>query len=309
MIIPIVTYEQLVIMSLRLIETFVEAARLGSFSAAGKALNLSPGSVSQNIKNLEDHLGVRLFQRTTRQIKLTPEGERYRSRVAPAFEALSEAAELARADRDDLTGTIKITSTTAFGRDEIMPVIAAFQNKHPALTIELRLSDEFADLVAEGFDVAIRGGILPDSEYIARLLVPVTPMLCASPSYLERYGLPATIEALSGHRLIGMRSNPSSRVFAWEFAEPKGGTKRQEFAPSFIVNDPAGLLRAATMGMGIAQIGSNLAREAIDDGVLIHLLPDTIVQSRGLYAVYPSRRFLPRKVSLFVAALIEAFGH
>jgi DNA-binding transcriptional LysR family regulator len=110
--------------------------------------------------------------------------------------------------RADLTGTLRITSTTAFGRDEIMPVIAAFQGQHPALTIELRLSDDFADLVAEGFDIAICGGILPDSEYIARLLVPVTPMLCASPDYLERHGLPVMIEALERHRLVGMRSNP-----------------------------------------------------------------------------------------------------
>jgi DNA-binding transcriptional LysR family regulator len=113
--------------SLRLIETFIEAARLGSFSGAGRALGLSPGSVSQNIKNLEDQLGVRLFERTTRQVRLTPEGERYRSRCAPALEALTEAAEAARADRENLSGTLRITSTTAFGLDEVLAVIAAFQ--------------------------------------------------------------------------------------------------------------------------------------------------------------------------------------
>jgi LysR family transcriptional regulator, regulator for bpeEF and oprC len=294
-------------LTLRLIETFVEAARLGSFSAAGKALGLSPGSVSQNIKNLEDNLGVRLFERTTRQVRLTPEGERYRSRCAPALEALAEAAELARAERDSLAGTLRITSTTAFGRDEVMPVIADFQRAHPGLTVELRLSDAFVDLVAEGFDLGVRGGILPENEYISRLLVPVTPLLVASPNYLAEAGTPANVAELSSHRLIGMRSNPSAQLFAWEFAGNEG-IVRHEFEPAFVVNDPAGLLQAARLGMGVAQVGSNLSLAPIARGELVHLLPQTIVRSRGLYAVYPSRRFVPRKVSLFIGALTAALS-
>jgi DNA-binding transcriptional LysR family regulator len=293
-------------MTLRLIETFVEAARCGSFSGAGKVLGLSPGSVSQNIKNLEDQIGVRLFERTTRQMRLTPEGERYRSRVGPALEALAEAAEVARADRDELSGHLRITSTTAFGRDEVMPVIAKFQEEHPDLKIELRLSDQFVDLVAEGFDLGVRAGVLPENEYISRLLVPITPMLCASPAYLDRTGIPESIEQLRMHRLIGIRSNPSLQVFAWEFANAKG-VLREEFEPAFVVNDPAGLLQAAKLGMGIAQMGSNLAKPAIANGEVVHLLPQTMVQSRGIYAVYPSRRFVPQKVTRFVRALAEAF--
>jgi DNA-binding transcriptional LysR family regulator len=292
--------------SLRLIETFIEAARLGSFSGAGRALGLSPGSVSQNIKNLEDQLGVRLFERTTRQVRLTPEGERYRSRCAPALEALTEAAEAARADRENLSGTLRITSTTAFGLDEVLAVIAAFQRQHPELKIELRLSDLFVDLVAEGFDLAIRGGVLPENEYISRLLLPVTPLLVASPAYLDDSGAPLSIDDLARHRMIGMRSNPSQQVFALEFAG-RNGLARREFEPAFVVNDPAALLKAVVLGMGIAQVGSNLSRGPISRGELVHLLPQTAVQSRGLYAVYPSRRFVARKVTLFGAALVAAF--
>ena len=295
-------------MSLRLIETFVEAARLGSFSAAGRVLGLSPGSVSQNIRNLEDQLGVRLFERTTRQVKLTAEGERYRGRVAPALEALGEAAELAREDRDSLTGNLRITSTTAFGRDQLMPVIAAFQTQHPDLTIELRLSDQFIDLVAEGFDLAVRAGILPENDYIARLLVPVTPMIVAAPDYLAGHGTPAALADITSHRLIGMRSNPSSEIFAWEVAGLDGRTERLAIEPQFIVNDPAGLLRAAELGMGLAQIGSNLVLKAMAAGTLQQLFPETMVRSRGIYSVYPSRRFTPRKVRTFVDALVTAFG-
>ncbi len=293
-------------MSLRLIETFIEAARLGSFSGAGRVLGLSPGSVSQNIKNLEDQLGVRLFERTTRQVRLTAEGERYRSRCAPALEALAEAAEAARADRESLSGMLRITSTTAFGRDEVMAVIARFQHEYPDLIVELRLSDLFVDLVADGFDLAIRAGVLPENEYISRLLLPVTPLLVASPGYLEDSGTPASIDDLARHRMIGMRSNPSQQVFALEFAG-SGSVVRREFDPTFVVNDPAGLLKAALLGVGVAQVGSNLSRGPIGRGELVHLLPETAVRSRGLYAVYPSRRFVARKVALFVAALVEAF--
>lgn len=295
-------------MSLRLIETFVEAARLMSFSAAGKALGLSPGSVSQNIKNLEDQLGVRLFERTTRQIRLTAEGERYRSQVAPALEALAEAGEAARMAQQSLSGRLRITSTTAFGRDAVLPVIADFQAAHPDLSIELKLSDGFVDLVAEGFDLAIRGGVLPENEYISRLLVPITPKLVASPEYIASAGEPVSLDALNDHRLIGMLSNPNAQVFAWEFAGRDGGIERRTIEPALIVNDPAGVLRAAQLGMGIAQLGSNLADPEIAAGRLIALFPDRAVRSRGIYAVYPSRRFTPRKVTAFVAALAEASG-
>lgn len=295
---------------LRLIETFIQAARRESFSAAAKALRVSPGAVSQNIKSLEDQLQTRLFTRTTRQVKLTPEGQRFLQRCAPAVEALETAATEIQQEREAFQGQLRITSTTAFGRDEILPLIASFQAEHPELEMELSLSDGFVDLVAEEFDLAIRGGILPDSDYIARLLIPVTPLVCASPDYLARHGSPHSIEDLTGHFLIGMRSNPSQRVFAWEFtgSEP-GDTRRVEIVPTSIMNDPASAARAAALGMGIAQVGSNVALPLINTGKLTVLFPETAIQSRGLYAVYPSKRFAPKKLTAFVDHLVEAFVH
>lgn len=295
---------------LRLIETFIQAARRESFSAAAKALRVSPGAVSQNIKSLEEQLQTRLFTRTTRQVKLTPEGERFLQRCAPAVEALETAAKEIQQEREAFRGRLRITSTTAFGRDEILPLIASFQAEHPELEIELSLSDGFVDLVAEEFDLAIRGGILPDSDYIARLLVPVTPLVCASPDYLDRHGAPQSVEDLKGHRLIGMRSNPSQRVFAWEFTgSTSGDTRRVEIAPTAIMNDPASAARAAAVGMGITQVGSNVALPLIKAGKLSVLFPETAIQSRGLYAVYPSKRFAPKKLTAFVDHLVEAFAH
>ncbi|MCR9086956.1 MAG: LysR family transcriptional regulator [Rhodobacteraceae bacterium] len=289
---------------LRLIETFIQAARRESFSGAAKALGVSPGAVSQNIKALEDRLATRLFTRTTRQVRLTPEGTRFLQRCAPAVEALADAATALQEDHAAFRGTLRITSTTAFGRAHVLPALCAFQAHHPDLTVELSLTDGFVDLVTEEFDLAIRAGVLPDSDHIARLLLPVTPMVCAAPAYLDRHGTPQTLDDLACHRLIGMRSNPSQRVFAWEFADPgDAGLQRMEIAPSIIVNDPAALAEAVAGGAGVAQLGSNLAMPLIHGGRALHLLPRSMIRSRGIYAVYPSKRYAPVKLTRFIEHL------
>ncbi len=295
---------------LRLIETFIQAARRESFSDAAKALGVSPGAVSQNIKTLEERLSTRLFTRTTRQVKLTPEGQRFLQRCAPAVEALSDAATALQEDHAAFRGTLRVTSTTAFGRAHVLPALAKFQEMHPELTVELSLTDGFVDLVAEEFDLAIRAGILPDSDYIARLLLPVTPMVCASPEYLEKAGTPETIDALTQHRLIGMRSNPSQRVFAWEFADTKTQeTRRFEIAPCIVVNDPEALAIAVADGAGVGQLGSNLALPLIAAGEAVHLFSEKTVQSRGIYAVYPTKRYAPLKLTGFIEHLTETLAH
>jgi LysR family transcriptional regulator for bpeEF and oprC len=298
------------VIDLRLIETFIQAARRESFSAAAKALRVSPGAVSQNIKSLEEQLQTRLFTRTTRQVKLTPEGQRFLQRCGPAVEALETAASAIQEERAAFQGRLRITSTTAFGRAEILPLIASFSEMHPELEIELSLSDGFVDLVAEEFDLAIRGGIMPDSDYIARLLVPVTPLVCASPDYLAKHGKPKSERDLSNHRIIGMRSSPSQRVFAWEFADPNSKQPRRlEIAPDTIMNDPESTARAAALGLGLAQVGSNVVLPLVKAGQLQILFADQAIQSRGLYAVYPTKRFAPKKLSAFVDHLAEAFTH
>ena len=295
---------------LRLIETFIQAARRESFSSAAKALRVSPGAVSQNIKSLEEQLQTRLFTRTTRQVKLTPEGQRFLQRCAPAVEALQTAASAIQEEREAFQGRLRITSTTAFGRAEILPLIASFQETHPELEIELSLSDGFVDLVAEEYDLAIRGGILPDSDYIARLLIPVTPLACASPDYLKKFGIPENEADLARHRLIGMRSNPSQRVFAWEFAAPGAPQPRRvEVTPTSIMNDPESTARAARLGMGLAQVGSNVVLPLVASGELQIVFPEAALQSRGLYAVYPSKRFAPKKLTAFLDHLVEGFSN
>lgn len=293
---------------LRLIASFAQVARLASFSAAAKHLGVSAAAVSQNVKNLEARLGARLFARTTRRVGLTVEGRRFLEGCAPALDALNEAAATLRDERDGFSGTLRIASTTAFGRAHVLPVIAAFQAAHPDLRVELSLSDAVTDLIAEGFDLAVRAGVLKDSGYVSRLILPVTPVVCGSPAYLDKHGRPADVSQIADHRVVGMRLNTTKEILAWEFAGPAKGIERLEIDPHFVVNDPEAAAVAAVEGMGLAQVGTNIALPKVREGKLEIVLADRAVRSRGIYAVYPSRKFLPKRVSAFVSALALTFS-
>ena len=260
------------------------------------------------MRSLEDQLRVRLFERTTRHVRLTPEGERYLARCAPALEALAEAAAALEEERGAVRGILRVTATTGFGRQHVLPLLPAFMRCHPDLKLDLQLSDGFTDLVAEGFDLAIRGGILPENGYIARLLLPVTPLVCASPGYLAAHGRPKSLAEVHAHRLVGMRSNPSQRVFAWEFRQEDGLVVRVDIEPTFTVNDPEAASLAAVAGLGLAQLGSNLVLPHVAAGRLGLVLTEYAIRTRGLYAVWPSRSHTPRRVAAFVQHLAEHFA-
>jgi DNA-binding transcriptional LysR family regulator len=286
-------------MELRLIETFVEAARRQSFSAAARALQISPAAVSQNVRSLEDRLGARLFTRTTRSVRLTPEGQRYFLRIEPAMQALGSAADALAEERDEMQGWVRISSTTAFGRSEVIPLLDGYMREHPRVRVDLSLSDQFVDLVSEGFDFAVRGGVLPVNDYVSRQLLPVTPLVVASPAYAQAVGLPQRIEDIAQHRCVAMRSNPTQKVFAWEFKRGKLPIQ-VEIDACCIVNDPQGAALAAAAGIGLAQVGSNVVLPMIREGTLVSALAQHASASRGIYAVYPSRRYLPKRVSRLI---------
>jgi LysR family transcriptional regulator, regulator for bpeEF and oprC len=294
-------------MDLRLIETFVEAARRQSFSGAAKALEISPAAVSQNVKSLEDQLRARLFTRTTRSVKLTAEGARYFQRIEPALHALNSAAGALAEERDDMRGLVRVSSTTAFGRAEVLPLLKTFMHLNPGVTVDLSLADQFVDLVSEGFDFAVRGGVLPENDYISRLLLPVTMMVVASPDYAAEHGLPKRIEEIAAHKCVGMRSNPSQRVLTWEFKQGKLPLKL-DIEAYLVVNDPQAVALAAAHGLGLAQVGSNIALPLIRSGALITTLESYWITTRGLYAVYPTRRYLPKRVSGLINFLVESFS-
>lgn len=285
------------------LEVFASVAASGSMSLAAKELGLSPAVISKRIKRLEDNLGARLFQRTTRQISLTEAGSGFHQRVLAVLEGLEEAEDFVSGRSNNLTGTLKVSASTSFGRMHIAPHLRSFMERYPDLAINLVLSDEFTDLVAGGFDLAIRIADLADSSLVAKRLAPVRRMLCASQSYVDRFGAPTCVEELKGHRCLPAHNND-----LWRLEGPDGPV---QFRPEgmLITNSSEVIREAVISGLGIALRSTWDVGQELKDGRLVQLMPSFEGSSHiTLSAVYPSRRFLPAKVRLFIDYLASLYG-
>lgn len=285
------------------LEVFAEVAATGSMSDAGRALRLSPAVVSKSIRRLEEQLGVRLLQRTTRMITLTETGRGFYERLLPVLAGIEEAEAFVEGHTSAVRGRLRISAPTSFGRMHIAPHLATFMNAHEGLEIELILSDAFVDIVADGFDLAVRIGELSDSTLVARKLAPVRRVLCASRQYVERFSAPSSLEALEDHVCL-----PAHNGEYWRLEGPEGPVS---FRPvgRLVTNSSEVIREAVLAGMGIAlrstwDIGPELAA-----GELIHVLPEyKSPDNVGLFAVYASRNFLPAKVRLFIDFMAGLYG-
>ncbi|MBO3758998.1 LysR family transcriptional regulator [Ciceribacter sp. L1K22] len=285
------------------LEVFARVISTGSMSTAARALNLSPAVVSKRIKRLEDRLGTRLLQRTTRQISLTEAGQGFHERVLAVLAGLEEAEAFAAGRSSEVRGTLKISAPTSFGRMHIAPHLIRFMETHPELAINLVLSDDFTDIVGGGFDLAIRIAELTDSSLVARRLAPVRRVLCAAPGYIERYGVPKAIEDLKHHRCL-----PAHNQDSWRLKGPEGTINiRPE---GMLVTNSSEVIREAVMsGLGIALRSTWDVGPELRAGRLVQVLPDYEGSSNvQLSAVYPSRQFLPAKVRLFIDFLADLYG-
>ncbi|MBR0556855.1 LysR family transcriptional regulator [Ciceribacter sp. L1K23] len=285
------------------LEVFARVISTGSMSTAARALNLSPAVVSKRIKRLEDRLGTRLLQRTTRQISLTEAGQGFHERVLAVLAGLEEAEAFAAGRSSEVRGTLKISAPTSFGRMHIAPHLIRFMETHPELAINLVLSDDFTDIVGGGFDLAIRIAELTDSSLVARRLAPVRRVLCAAPGYIERYGVPKAIEDLKHHRCL-----PAHNQDSWRLKGPEGMINiRPE---GMLVTNSSEVIREAVIsGLGIALRSTWDVGPELRGGRLVQVLPDYEGSSNvQLSAVYPSRQFLPAKVRLFIDFLADLYG-
>lgn len=285
------------------LEVFVRVIVCGSMSTAAREIGLSPAVVSKRIKRLEDRLGTRLFQRTTRQISLTEAGQGFYERVIAVLAGLEEAEAYAAGRSSDVSGTLKISAPTSFGRLHIAPHLKAFMAAHADLTIHLVLTDEFTDIVADGIDLAIRIADLSDSSLVARKLAPVRRVLCASPDYIATHGTPETIEDLKFHTCL-----PAHNYDAWRLEGPEGSlTLKPE--GRLITNSSEVIREAVLAGLGIALRSTWDIGPELKSGQLVQVLP-AYEGSRNvtLSAVYPSRQFLPAKVRLFIDFLAGLYG-
>ncbi len=277
------------------LDIFVRVVTAGSMSAAGREIGFSPAVVSKRLRRLEDYLGTRLLQRTTRQIALTEVGQGYYERAVAILAAMEEAEAFVSRRSSLVRGTLRVSAPTSFGRMHIAPHLGPFLGDNRDLTIDLILTDEFVDIVGEGYDLAIRVGELADSSLVARRLAPVHRVLCAAPAYLERRGTPETITDLDHHdRLAAAHQDP------WRLEGPDGPVLVHAAAP-IRTNSSEVVREAVIAGLGIALRSTWDVGPELSSGRLRIVLPD-YRGSRlvGVHAVYPSRRFVPAKVRAFI---------
>lgn len=284
-------------------EAFARVARLGSFTAAGRELRLSTTAVSRRVSDLEEHLGVRLLERNTRRLSLTEAGVGTLDRCEQILDDLDELEGSARLAEGKVRGLLRVTAGIDLGRDHLAPAITAFQRVHPDTRVDLYLSDHFVDLVAEGFDVAVRMGVLQDSSLVARRLAASRLVIVASPDYLARNGSPRRPEDLREHACI-LDTNGSRR---WSFVGPQG---RSAFTPRprFAVNSPSVTRDRLLAGQGVSVVPRFVVVDELRAGRLVPVLPGYELDEIPLHAVYPPGRRLSTRVRAFVDALAESFA-
>jgi DNA-binding transcriptional LysR family regulator len=280
------------------LNAFIALAETGSFAAASKRLLRDPTAVSRRVSALEARLGVRLAERSTRHVHLTEAGRGFLERVGPILADLRAAeAETASLSQGEPRGHIRVALPSAFGRLWIAPAIPEFLKQYPAVTVEARLSNDYVDVVGEGFDLAVRLGALPDSRLVARKVATRRRLLCASPDYLERRGEPGEPDELVAHDCL--RFTGKQNPFVWEFVK-NGREAAVPITGPLESDDPEVLLAGGLGGLGIVFATDWLVGRAVSEGRLVRLLSDWQLHDEGaVYLVMPSRSGLPSKTRAF----------
>lgn len=289
-------------MDLEALDLFVSVAKAGSYAAVARDRRIDPSSVSRMMTALERDLGIRLFQRTTRQIALTDSGAVFLARIAPLVEEIRLARLAARDASSQPRGVLRVTASNAFGLSCVVPILPEFCAAYPELTVDLQLTDQIVDLIAERIDVAIRLGVLADSGLVARSLMPVRYVVCAGPTYLARAGRPRIPVEIAGHACI-MFALPGFRT-RWIFKDVTGAISEVAVSGPVILTNALAIQHCAVNGMGIALLPSWLIAPDLAAGRLINLFPDYAVTatdfSTAAWCVYPSSTYVPTKVRVFI---------
>ena len=282
---------------------FARVIEEGSFSAAANVLHLTPSAVSKQIGRLEDRLGVRLLNRTTRRLSLTEEGTAFYQGAVRILADIEETERAVTQLHAAPRGTLRVNSSIAFAQRQIVPLIPEFLARYPEIRVQMTLSDTVVDIVEEGVDVAVRIAELADSSMIARKLAPHRRLICAAPAYLEKHGAPATPDDLGGHNCLAL--SVRSSLNEWEFEGPEG-RRRVRISGNFEANNVEALRNAAIAGLGLLRITSFAVASDIRSGRLVPVLTAFSPPERSsVWAVYPHNRHLSPKVRAFVDFLVE----
>jgi DNA-binding transcriptional LysR family regulator len=276
---------------------FVQVVRAGSFAAAARRLGMPANTASRRIQQLEQQLGLRLMQRSTRKLTLTDAGATFYARCAEQVEALAEAAQELGEGSQVPSGRVRVAAPADFFNVFRMELIAEFLAAHPKVRLEFLLSDERADLIEQGIDVAIRSGKVLEPTLVARRIGTGRVTLVASPAYLAARGMPESVQALASHDCVTLPQSSGRNV--WRLDGPDGAIETQ-VAGRFSANTAQALLKAVLAGLGIALLPAAMTSPHVRAGELIEVLPDHGIEGRDAYLVYLSRRQLPRAVSAFI---------
>ena len=288
--------------TLKDIPVFVAAVEAGSFAQAAIRLHLSRSAVGKSIARLEERLGVRLFQRTTRSQSLTDNGALFYERCLRALEEIRGAESLLETGKQQVSGRLRVAMPVLFGRQCVAPLLIALAQEHPGLELEMSFSDRVVDLVEEGFDMAVRNGTLQDSSVlVARKLGEHRMVLCAAPEYLLKKGQPQSVNDLSQHTAINYLS--AGRVLSWQLIDNEGTSHTFTPRSSLNMDDLQAICDAALAGHGIAWLPCWMVSKDIHEGKLVPLLKQAPDVRFDIHAVWQQTPHLPLRVRIAVDTL------
>jgi DNA-binding transcriptional LysR family regulator len=288
----------------RVISLFIGVVRAKSFSQAAVDAGLTPQAVSKAVRQLEDHLGVRLFHRTTRSLSLTEEGTRLFELANPGLRLLDEALDQIQSSRLEVDGLIRVVAPTSIGNSLLVPMLPEFQQLYPGAHFDMQLDDHFTNLVESKIDVGFRAGGPPERNLVSRKLGEMSLQPCAAPSYLARHGTPRTPDDLLHHRCTGFRQPNTGRLMPWEL-HVNGETVYRDVPAVASFNTMEGEVLAVLNGMGIGQLALFMIQRELASGALVPLLPDTITSNNGVFMYYQQRTQMPLRVRHFIDFVAE----
>ena len=288
------------------IEVFCKAADLGSFTGAAEFMGLTPASVSRSIARLEARLGVRLFTRTTRSVRLTGDGELYRAQCQQALDQIAEAERAITGSQKVPGGTLRVSVPTTYAHYRLLPLLPRFTQAYPKIELEVNISNRMIDFVEEGYDLAIRLGTPRDSRLIAHALEDATLGVFASPAYLRENGTPKTLADLRQHDCIQFVLPSTGRAMPWIFKDDAGNDVDFAFRSRMRVHeDVLGCVSWARAGGGLFQIYHFIAADDLQRGELVEVMQAHAGRSRPFSILYPQNRHLSSKVRVFVDWVVE----
>ena len=289
------------------VEAFIRSAEGGSFSAAARQLGVTPAAVSRNVAMLERNLRVRLFQRSSRSLTLTEDGERFLASVASGVESVRAAIAGVTSEAGKPAGVLKVSMPLTFALDYVLPLLPELMQRYPDIQVDWSFENRQVDLIKEGFDAAIGGGMELSPGVVAQRLAPLHVIAVASPTYLDGRQLPREpheLEALDG---ISMRSAVTGRVRVWRMRDRDGAEATLEHKARVVADDPEAICRAALMGLGVAMIAVPYVERHLQSGALQRVLPDWNADLGAISLYFASQKLLPAKTRAFVDFVTSSF--